>query len=386
MNNELIQIELAKNNAIEKIETASKDFESKFDSQKKLIDDTKVHLTEHVIEKSVSPLNRAIAFLGVIFTLLTLAGGVFTYTVTSSLKSSMETYIKDKVESWLSIDSENSLASKTLDEYRTRALLDAYMIKLARMSSSNGGGLRLFEFKEADKRRLLDIILSPESSDADFHDAAALLSVARGEWGYGQENDQIAVELRKGLSSEALSNNRKLRILETMRNDRSLLPIAEHIISDTNSPSHFRHQAFLMLKGYDYQTLYGKLANDYALQILTGDNEQHITWDAVAYLASKNPLSTVISNYINKIEKLDREVSISSKIKLVSSEPLKSKDSEELSMLETLIATLIVDLIESDAYLNVSNFRDEKYLSIAFKNLSGTTHSVYLDNLDKILG
>lgn len=101
--------------------------------------------------------------------------------------------------------------------------------------------MRLLEFKEADKTRLLDIILPPESSDEDFHDAVALLSVARGEWGYGRENDQIAVELRKSFSSETLSNNRKLSILETMRNDRSLLPIAEHIISDTNSPSHFRH-------------------------------------------------------------------------------------------------------------------------------------------------
>ena len=398
INNELIQIEIAKNNAIERIEAASKSFESKLDAQKDLIDETKVHLTEHVIEKSVSPLNRAITFLGVIFALLTLAGGVFTYTVTSSLETSMETYIKSKVESWLSLDSENSLASRTLDGYRTRALLDAYMIKLARMSFSNGGGFRLLNFKEADKKRLLDIILSPNSSDADFHDAVTLLSVARGEWGFGRENDQVAIEIRKIFSSENIANSRKLRILEIMRNDRGLLPVAEKIISNSSSPSHFRHQAFLMLKDYDSRNIYSRLAKGYALEVLSGDNEPYIKRDAVGYLARVNPLSSTIVQYINKISGFGREESLVSKAQLISAladslpnqesffiEPSKSKNSGDLAKLENLIANLLVDLIESNAYLNVTEFRDAKYLSLAYKNLSGSTHSIYVENLDDIL-
>ncbi|MEE9337750.1 MAG: hypothetical protein V3U87_06695 [Methylococcaceae bacterium] len=127
-----MQIEIAKNDALSKIDAASRKLHENIEAHKELISKTEIDLTKAIIEKSVSPINRAITLLGVIFSLLALTGGVYTYTVTSNLESTLEGHIKRQVETWLSFDSDKSKANLILEDYRSRALLDAYMIKVAR--------------------------------------------------------------------------------------------------------------------------------------------------------------------------------------------------------------------------------------------------------------
>lgn len=395
-NSSLIQIESAKNLAIEKIEAASEKLDSKLLSQKNLINDAKIHLTEYVIEKSVGPLNRAILFLGVIFTILAAAGGVFTYTVTNNLESSLKSYLKHEVESWLSLGNEKSVASEILEDYRSRALLDAYMVKLARMSLSSNG-LRIIEFKEADKKRLLDILTSSNSTNMDFHDALKLLSVSRGEWGYGRENDQIGNKLRGLFSLSTLSNERKLRVLEIMRNERGLLPIAEHFIQDKKSPLIFRHQAFLMLNGYRTTSKYGILTKEYASEILKGENEEYIMNDAAKYFAEKFPLSSEVANYLKKINNLNRENRLPRKIKLISSlsyslprkehsffPKQKLHTTKQTDLLREFITDLILDIIDSGARLNINKFDNKEFINISFGSVSGVSHGVFFDGIEKI--
>lgn len=393
-----MQIEIAKNDALSKIDAASRKLHENIEVHKELISKTEIDLTKAIIEKSVSPINRAITLLGVIFSLLALTGGVYTYTVTSNLESTLEGHIKRQVETWLSFDSDKSKANLILEDYRSRALLDAYMIKVARERISEQG-LRFVNFKEADQRRLLDIVKNPNSEDMDFHDALKLLSLSRGEWGFHRENDQIAIELRALFTKASIiSTERKIRTLQVLHNDRGLLPIAESIIQDKNLPGYFRHQAFKMLSIYGYLDDYGVLALKYANENMKTSSDWSVLKDVSSYIAKKYPLGNEIQVYIEKINKLERDDAIPLKIQLLSSllevipskqaisfNPNSGSNENEINKVRDVVASLIIDLINSEVVLHVSDYDSKKFISISFVSISGMRSSLYFDNIERLL-
>ncbi|OOE31999.1 hypothetical protein BZG04_15865 [Salinivibrio kushneri] len=393
----ILRVELATSRALDKIEKLVKEAEDNQASSTKMIENAKSELIQHVIDKSVAPVNRAVTLISVVLAFLAIAGTALSFTIKDNLETTLTSQITKQVETWLSFDSDNSKITDVLENYRERALLDAYMIKLAR-EASTGSGVSMLEFKAADKSRLLDIVTNPSSSYPDFHDALTLLAESRGVFGLGQGNDRVAKTLREFFSSVDYDDEKKLRLLEVLENDIAMLPVAEKFLKNEKSPYRFKLQAFKILSQRDSGTYYGNIAKNYALSVLkTGSNEQGLKL-AADYIAKNEPLSPDITSYIERLDTLKRSQSISLRLSLIDSllENIPSESNSAffehklpepffIDQVRSLIGDQLLKAIKEGARFEVSGHDREKYLVIAFDAGKHGYVSQYLDNISKIL-
>ncbi|MBD8270231.1 hypothetical protein [Pseudomonas fluorescens] len=269
----------------------------------------KYELSKDILEQANAPITRATQALAFIISVLVVAGSALTYFISSNLQTTFETQMKQRVESWLSLESESSIASKTLDAYRTRALLDSYMIQLARRKA-RGESMVNLDFKKGDQNRLLTIIESRDADNADFFDALKLLSVARGGWAFGARNDSVSQRLRALFLDADFDINRKLYILEIMDRDEGLKPVAIGILKTAEQPQPFRFQAFKMLQNERLNSEGGALAHRYALEQLDAAQEPDHTLAVVQYLAKVDPFNPALTVFLQQLEKQPRAARI----------------------------------------------------------------------------
>lgn len=81
----------------------------------------KYELSKEILEQANAPITRATQALTFIISVVVVGGSALTYFISSNLQTTFESQMKQRVESWLSLENESSVASKTLDTYRTRA-------------------------------------------------------------------------------------------------------------------------------------------------------------------------------------------------------------------------------------------------------------------------
>lgn len=389
----ILRVELATSRALDKIEKLVKEAEDNHASSTQMIENAKSDLMQHVIDKSVAPVNRVVTLISVVLAFLAIAGTALSFTIKDNLETTLTSQITKQVETWLSFDSDNSKITNVLEDYRSRALLDAYMIKLAR-EASTGSGISMLEFKAADKSRLLDIVANPSSSYSDFHDALALLAKSRGMFGWGQGNDHIAKRLRELFSSEDYDDEKKLRLLEVLESDIAMLPIAEHLLKDEKAPYRFRSQAFKILSQRDDGTYYGEIAQNYALDLLKSGSDEHDLRLAADYIAKHEPLSPAIKSYITRLKAFKRSQSLSLRLSLIDSllENIPSKSSPVffehelpepsfLNQVRSLIGDQLLIAIKEGARFEVSGYEREKYIVIAFDTGKNGYSSQYFNNI-----
>ncbi|PTP88418.1 hypothetical protein [Vibrio splendidus] len=389
----ILRVELATSRALDKIEKLVKEAEDSHSSNTQMIENAKSELMQHVIDKSVAPVNRVVTLISVVLAFLAIAGTALSFTIKDNLETTLTSQITKQVETWLSFDTDDSKITNVLDDYRSRALLDAYMIKLARESSTGSGLLRL-EFKAADKSRLLDIVANPSSSYSDFHDALALLAKSRGMFGWGQGNDHIAKRLRELFSSEDYDDEKKLRLLEVLESDIAMLPIAEYLLKDEKAPDRFKSQAFKIISQSDKGTYYGELAKNYALDLLkSGTDERDLTL-AADYVAKNDPLSPALTSYIERLRTLKRSQSLSLRLSLIDSllKNIPSKSTLDffehelpepsfLNQVRSLVGDQLLIVIKEGARFEVSGYERDKYVVIAFDKGKNGYSSQYFDNI-----
>jgi hypothetical protein len=269
----------------------------------------KYELSKEILEQANAPITRATQALTFIISVVVVGGSALTYFISSNLQTTFESQMKQRVESWLSLENESSVASKTLDTYRTRALLDSYMIQLARRKA-RGESMVNLDFRKGDENRLLSIIESKDSDSSDFLDALKLLSVARGGWAFGARNDSISVRLRALFQDVDFDNNRKLYILEIMDRDEGLMPVAVSILKRADSPKPFRFQAFKMLQNERLDSEGGALAHQYALERLDATQDPDSTAEVAQYLAKIDPFNPALTTFVQQLQKQPRATRI----------------------------------------------------------------------------
>lgn len=350
---------------------------------------TKYELSKDIIEQSNAPINKTVTVFSVVITLIALGGVSFTYIIGENLQAALETHMKQRVENWLSIENENSIAYKTLDSYRTRALLDSYMIQLARMKSK--GDIRpLLGFKKGDEKRLLSIIESPISELSDFYDALKLLAVARGEWGDISQNNETTQRLRKIFHSSALDPQRQLDILEILQRDRALTPVASDFIKNKEQHPLFRHQSFTMLKDFPRNSAEGTLAYEYAVEILkTSENIGHSS-DTAQYLAETDPFNPLLTTYLKSLDRQPLDSQIGLKLAVAGSwisrlpSPMMTFSAEDEARDRQLdregirerVAALLSDAINTGLNLDVSDSFTRPHLTMKYSHTSGTVEDI----------
>lgn len=392
----ILRVELATSRALDKIEKLVKEAEDNHTSSTRMIENAKSELMQHVIDKSVAPVNRVVTLISVVLAFLAIAGTALSFTIKDNLETTLTSHITKQVETWLSFDSEHSKITNVLEDYRSRALLDAYMIKLAR-EVSTGSGISRLEFKAADKSRLLDIVANPSSSYSDFHDALTLLAKSRGLFGWGQGNDHIANRLRELFSSADYDDEKKLRILEVLESDIAMLPIAEHLIKDEKAPYRFKSQAFKILSQRDSGSYYGEIAQKYALDLLKSGSDENDLLLASSYIAKNEPLSPEITSYIERLKTFKRSQSLSLRLSLVdallTNIPSKSgptffehelPEPSFLNQVRTLVGDQLLTAIKDGARFEVSGHERDKYVVIAFDAGKNGYRSQYFDNIGKL--
>lgn len=369
--------------AVEKVRQLEKD-------QAAQLANLKYELSNEVLKQANAPITLATQALIFIISVLVVAGSVLTYFLSNNLQTTFELQMKQQVESWLSLENESSIASRTLDAYRTRALLDSYMIQLARQRAQGGSIVRL-DFKKGDQDRLLAIVESMDSQPSDFLDALKLLSVARGNFGFGARNDSVSHRLRALFKNDEFDINRKLSILNIMDRDKGLMPVAADIIKDSGQPEPLRFQAFRMLQDEGLDTSSGTLAYRFALEHLSSSQDPDRTVEVVEYLAKIDPFSQTLQTFLQALDQQPRASRILLRMAATNGWITLLPDTSFPSMAELdrtnapadrerlrqLIATNLSLVIDDGLSLSViENSFGRPGLSLHFSHTSGTRQEI----------
>jgi hypothetical protein len=361
------------------------------------VEKIKYELGKEIIEQANAPINRAVSVLSYVLAAVVIVGGAFAWITTNNLKSTLQTLMTQRIEGWLSLNNDSSEASKTLDTYRTRALLDSYMIQLARRKAQSDIMARL-DFKAGDEKRLLSIVQSTSSDRQDFYDALRLLALADGEWGIIAGENGLGRQLVGLLKDPQYDATRKLEILQILSRDRNLLEVEADYIQDESAPESFRYQSYLNLKGYDKNSVPNQLALKYATALIRGSKSTYKVQDALEFIASVDPDNADLTAFLGNMSERQREVRMGYRLAvakgLISQLPSPSfsgyeafEESEPVDrgLIRSKVAELMSELLDDGLVLGVDeNFSGKPHLEIRYTQASGVALSTVFP-LDRLL-
>lgn len=349
------------------------------------IQQLKYELSNELIDKANAPINRAVSILNWVLAAVVVVGGALAWLTANNLKTTLQTLMTQRIESWLSLDDEHSQASKTLDDYRTRALLDAYMIQLARQKSQNTSIVAL-NFKISDKKRLMSIVRSPSSNHQDFYDALRLLAVADGEWGIIVGESELGRDLVELIEDPRFDSTRKLEILEVLSRNRNLAGVEMAYLQDASAPEPLRYQSYLNLKGYDKGSAPAELALKYAIGLLQ-NGSNHKVERALEHIAAADPFNAELTELLKKLPERQREQRMSYRLAIAKGliNQLPSADAINFFEIEDTepvdrgavrakVATLFSDLLEDGLKLGMDRtFTEQRHLTLHYTQATGLT-------------
>lgn len=361
------------------------------------VEKIKYELSKDVIEKANAPVHKAVSVLTFILAAVVIVGGAFAWITTNNLKSTLHTLMQQRIESWLSLSNDSSEASKTLDAYRTRALLDAYIIQLARRKAQSDVMVSL-DFKVGDEKRLLSIVQSPSSDRQDFYDALRLLAVADGEWGIMAGDRDLGRQLVALFKEPHYDPNRKLDILQILSRDRNLLDVEVAYLQDEQAPEPFRYQSYLNLKGYDKNTIPNQLAVKYAVALIKTSKNTLKVEDALEFIASTDADNADLTLFLSTTGELKREARMNYRVAIAKGliaqlpsphfsayEAYEESEPVDRGQIRSRVAQLVSDLLDDGLTLGVNeNFAGRPHLEIRYTQASGVARSFDFP-LDRLL-
>jgi hypothetical protein len=259
-----------------------------------MIANAKVDIGDTAIAKMAQAFTFFKAFaLGASALVLTLFGaGYF------SAQSTAQKFIESKLNDWMSVDRKGAVLKETLDRVRMRAVLDSLVIKLARDRIESRGSNRI-ELSEIEKSRLIAYMQDPSTSAIDFRDGARILSAHLGPWFFQGTDPQIDDLLKPIFSSKDFDNEKRLILLEFLKNYLGMTPYAKEILENFAPPARWKRAAFFTLARYDT-----KFADQYAELNLLKDESYEFQLEMAMHLArSKEKESMTLDKWLIKQKK-----------------------------------------------------------------------------------
>jgi hypothetical protein len=177
-------------------------------------------------------------------------------------------------------DDDESGGRKALDELRTEAIINAYMIRLARNYSSASESL--FPLNGPEEKRLLEVLQTPKTSYSDFSDALTIIIKNRGPFRPAFSEDDVGKKIAALLSAEGISPDKRGLVLERFRLDAALLPYSKSFLNDENQSIYVRMAAFENVKVFD-----SEMAVAFAEKNV-GTIKPNLKGDLVLYLAKES--------------------------------------------------------------------------------------------------
>lgn len=357
----------------------------------------KSELSVELLAKANEPVNRAVGVLTFIMALVVVGGGALAWLTTSNLLSTMQSLMASKIDSWMSLDDKHSEASKVLDAYRTRALLDSYMIQVARAKSDQRPVTDL-SFKISDKERLMMIVSSSSSSRQDFYDALRLLAIADGEWGILAEESESGRNLAGLVEDPHFDSMRKLDILQVHSRNPNLINVEAEYLQNASAPDALRYQSYLNLKSASKGSVLAQLALKYAIGLLQSTTQYKVEV-ALKHIAEVDPFNAELLAFLNTLSKRQRDLRIAYRLAvaegLINQLPLpgvesfdviEDAESVDRGAIRAAAADVISDLLDDGLRLELEKMlRARPFLAVNYIQTSGTSVTMQFP-LERLLG
>ena len=374
------KVERRSSNSLEEMKEIQRDCQEKIQS-------LKYELSKDLIEKANEPVNRAVQLLTYVSFAVVMVGGAFAWLTASNLESTLQTLMVKRIESWLSLEDEHSQASKTLDAYRTQALLDSYMIQLARQKSQNRP-ITSLNFKVSDKKRLMAIVRSPSTEYHDFLDALRLLALADGEWGIVYGDNELGRDFVGLIEDPRFDPNRKLDILQVLSRNQNLVDVEAAYLQNPSALEPLRYQSYLNLKDSDKGSAVAELALKYAISLLRSSDNYKVKV-ALEHIAAVDPFNADLKAFMDKLSDRQHETRMDYRLAvaqgLISQLPspdfislysVGGREPEDRTAIRSSLAELLSDLLDDGLMLGLDKlFNSKAHLVMHYLQANGTANT-----------
>lgn len=328
----------------------------------------KSDVSEVAIDKTLSILSHVRSWVVIIGVFITFFAFCFGILGIKNIDQNLASHFETKVERWLRFEPEDGPAKAKLDEIRTKAILDAYTIKLSR-SKSDPYGIHSVELNTLEQERLLEVLLDSKTSYSDFIDALRLITASRGIFGLWRPEDDIGKTVANMLQDEAYSPSKKGQILSYMRNDQSLLPHTKDIIAYPSNSNSVKSQAFRNIALFDEE-----YATSYANENLMELPNSQFKSDLAEHLAKTSPESRQLIYYMKAL-KTERKVDWQSHLLAVVQAMIESSATSEPSSFDLIVKELSF-LINNGTEITLSDSSfGPRYLTFSLATNGSTYYS-----------
>ncbi|WP_347927306.1 hypothetical protein [Pseudomonas helvetica] len=213
------------------------------------IENAEDKITEKSINKTLAIIQQIKNWIGIAALVFSAIFGISAWLGYKSLTESLTTSFKDKVTHWMRFDDEESGGRKALDELRTEAILNAYMIRLTRDYSRANESL--FPVNGPEEKRLLEVLQTPDTTYANFSDALTIIIKNRGPFRGSTPDDLIGKQIALLMKTNGISPHKRGLILERLKGDEALLPYSAEILNNVDYNVYTRIIAFENIKRFD---------------------------------------------------------------------------------------------------------------------------------------
>lgn len=318
----------------------------------KTLEISKSEITETAMNKSLEIMLHVKHWMYAIM-LVIAVGGFLGY---QSFFSSLNAYMKERVEDWLRFDVKESEARKNLDELRTQALLDAHTIRYAR-SLSSPFGINSHPLEESEIKRLVEIVVNVDSSYSDFADALRLITRSRSPFVLARPEDEVGRQLTAILQSREYGNDKKVLLLEYMSKEEALMPYSKQMLADESI-----HESIKLRVLENVAFFERDLAVEFARNNFESMDSLFSKSNLAGFLAENDHESKLIYDYLNWLLKEQPE-----DWTYHFASPFSELLVNETARKYDLVKDLLSSSIEFGLSTELSDvFRGPRYLSITF--------------------
>lgn len=374
----------------------SKAILSEVDDAKKCIVDTKIAVATEIaiakkdigelaVQRTLSVFTEArnvVLGIGALALTILVTSGLIGF---STLKSGVTAFVDAKVREWMSVSTPNSPVKKTLETLRNSAVVDALSIKLDRQSYGRQTPLPRVELAEDEKTRLYQVMLDPDTSDSEFHDAARLIEASKGLFA-GYDNDLPLGDVIKTVMGDSKYSERKRTIIfENLWRESALLGASLAALEKPGIPDLWARYAF---KNAGLHL--PKEAEPYAIKML--ESQETVNQQVAAeFLATNAPLNSSLANWLDETRRKDPHypltaASLAAQIAIAgnalasaSGTPVPASSPAAQSM----AAALLYDAVENGVRLRFSGFGGEPEAILWAHTLKGSTQERQLERLQR---
>jgi hypothetical protein len=225
------------------VERLMREAASRIDSQ---TENAHRQVGEAAIEKTLKIIGETRQWLVVVVVTLALGTGVIGWQAWSHLYDRAMRNVEERMQAWLSVNTDSPVKT-TLEQLRTRAILDAQLIRAARQQQSDGFGTDMAQLDKEEIHRLCLALKDPRTTDADFADAAKLVALNTGPLSFQLADPRTEEVVRTVFDDRKYSYEKRKQLLISWSRSLALTPYADALLDRADTSADWRQLAFQAL-------------------------------------------------------------------------------------------------------------------------------------------